>query len=71
MLGFCNVELNPFELVHTYVPPVPPPLAVNASVLPAQIGPLFEADAVGEALTVSVAVLEIIEEPHVPVTPTL
>ena len=66
MLGFWTDEANVFGPAHEYVPP---PLDVRLKVLPTQTGPLFEAVAVGEALTLSVTWADV-AEPHDPVTTT-
>jgi len=69
MLVFCEVDVNPFGPVQEKVIP-PDVVDVRFNVLPAQIGPLFDADAVGAVATVNVALLEV-TDPHVPVTITL
>jgi hypothetical protein len=50
MVGLCSVEVKPFELVHAYVPTPPP---VRFRVVPAQMGELLLAVAVGKALTIT------------------
>ena len=65
MLGFCEVELNPFGPAHEYVPP---PLEERFNVLPAQIGLLLEAEAVGVAFTVTDVVAVPVHVPLLTVT---
>jgi hypothetical protein len=57
MLGFCDVDENPFGPLHEYVLP---PLEDRLSVFPEQTGVLLDAVGVGMAFTVAlvVAVLE-------------
>jgi hypothetical protein len=58
IVGFCIAELNPFGPIHAYETP---PDAFSCSVLFTQSGPLLDADTIGSAFTIMLAVVDAVQ----------
>ncbi len=59
ILGFCEVELNPFGPVHTKDPV---PVAVKFNVCPTHKGPLLDAETTGNGVTVTAVAADVVEQ---------